>query len=108
MDSLPKLQPTTEREFEIGGILLKFRKIKIADAYIFEDAIRKGYTSNVQVSLYTLAHLLQYEATMEEKLEFITNLEVNGVEDLLKIDEILAELGAERQEPVKVKKNKAV
>jgi hypothetical protein len=105
MNSLPKLNKETIKEFEIGGFNLKFRKVKLSDADLFVNIAKFNLVGLAQ-SIYALAYLMTgYDESIEQRIEFLTNIELNGAEEMFRIKEMLEELGIEKSSEQDTTKN---
>lgn len=87
---LPQLHPVSSFSFTFCGYELKFRKAKLRDIGQV-DVIRSSVEGQeVKKALATLSIFLDYEATDEEKLNFIEAIEIG--EDIEKIVEDLGKI----------------
>jgi len=116
MEQLPGANPVTVKEFELGGKKLKFRKMKLSDVTLMNDIqsrqlddpsgaldkdgkIKKISLRPEVITMKCLAFLLvtDEDKTIEEKEDYIMNLEVNGLDDFFELDRIFLELGAKKK-----------
>ncbi len=89
---LPQVKERTILTFKLCGYTLHFRKGTVKDTDLLIEEISKGHTIT-QIGRRMLAELMYgYDETVEQRMEFIENLEISGAADFSKISDILEKL----------------
>lgn len=90
---LPTLKEIETKELNLFGYLLTFRKLNLDDIEKFNNWANDGMLP-VEYNKRLLAQLMHgYNATFEERLDFINKMEVDNLNVVSQTDELLAELG---------------
>lgn len=90
---LPTLKEIRTKELDLFGNKVTFRHVNLNDIEHF-NGLPQADMSATAINLYMIAWLMHgYDAEFEERLNWVKSIEVDGILQIQRTDEILKEIG---------------